>query len=164
MTAPLRLCVRRSDIVGSAGPATEVAVVVPSDVRHIEEAVELMARHCFSGLPPSPRMRFRLQVTLSEALANAMICGNGEDPSKTVAIRAECHRDLIELTVTDEGVGFDPDDVANPATAGDIESQCGRGLFLIWHLSDEVAFNAQGNSICIKLRRPSSDSTQRSTP
>jgi serine/threonine-protein kinase RsbW len=152
MTAPLKLCVRRTDLVTSAGPAVEVSVVLPSDVRYIEESVELMARHCFAGYQASSRLRFRLQVTLSEALANAIICGNGQDPDKHVSIRAHSAPDHIELVVTDEGVGFDPDRVA-PSGATEVESQCGRGLYLIRHLADRVAYNAEGNSICITLGR-----------
>jgi len=153
MTAPLKLCVRRTDVATSAGPAVEVSVVLPSDVRFIEEAVELMARHCFAGYRVSSRLRFRLQVTLSEALANAIICGNGQDPEKQVTIRAHSAADHIELVVTDEGSGFDPDRVVTSGAATVIDSQCGRGLFLIRHLADRIAYNAEGNSICITLGR-----------
>ena len=154
MTAPLKLCVRPSEVAAPSGPAVEVSVVLPSEIRYIEAAVELMARHCLTGYPSTSRLRFRLQVTLSEALANAIICGNGQDPSKHVTVRAQTGADAIELSVTDEGTGFNSDQIPTPMTGGDIESHCGRGLFLIQHLADRVAFNEEGNSICITLRRP----------
>jgi serine/threonine-protein kinase RsbW len=154
MTAPLKLCVRRSEVAAPSGPAVEVSVVLPSEIRYIEAAVELMARHCFAEFPSTGRLRFRLQVTLSEALANAIICGNGQDPSKHVTVRAQSRSDAIELSVTDEGTGFNPDQIPTPMSGAEIESQCGRGLFLMRHLADRVAFNEEGNSICITLRRP----------
>lgn len=153
MTAPLKLCVRRSEVTGQSGPAVEVSVVLPSEIQYIEPAVELMARHCFAGYRSTSRLRFRLQVALSEALANAIICGNAQDPSKHVTVSAVNTTDAIDLSVTDEGTGFDPDQVPTPMTARQLESQCGRGLFLIRHLADHVAFNDEGNSICITLRR-----------
>ncbi|NNG17181.1 MAG: ATP-binding protein [Gemmatimonadales bacterium] len=154
MTAPLKLCVRRSEVAAPSGHVVDVSVVLPSEIQHIEAAVELMARHCFAGHPSTSRLRFRLQVTLSEALANAIICGNGQDPSKHVTIQAQCRSDAIELSVADEGTGFSPDQITAPMTGAEIESQCGRGLFLIRHLADHVAFNEEGNAICITLRRP----------
>ncbi len=151
MTAPLKLCVRRTDVDTPSGPAVDVSMALPSDVRYIEEAVELMARHCFSGHRTPSRLRFRLQVTLSEALANAIVCGNAQDPTKQVRLRARSAPHEIELQVTDEGSGFDPDRVG--ANGTEVDSQCGRGLFLIRHLADRVAYNPEGNSICITLAR-----------
>jgi anti-sigma regulatory factor (Ser/Thr protein kinase) len=55
--------------------------------------------------------------------------------------------------VTDEGEGFDPATVRDPTTPEDLEEPCGRGLFLIRSLVDEVRFNPKGNSICLTLRR-----------
>jgi anti-sigma regulatory factor (Ser/Thr protein kinase) len=35
----------------------------------------------------------------------------------------------------------------------DLELPCGRGLFLIRNLMDDVQFSPPGNSICMTLRR-----------
>ena len=78
MTSPLRLCVRRQPTLGSDGPAITVSLAVPSDVTCVEEVVALVTRHCFAGEAPEDRTRFRLQVALSEALANAILRGNAK--------------------------------------------------------------------------------------
>jgi len=153
MTAPLKLCVRRSERRAPAGSAVEVTLRVPSEVACIEETVELVARHCFTGHRATTRQRFRLRVALSEALANAIICGNGEDPRKRVLVRAECLPDRILLHVTDEGPGFDPTTRCDKGLPDDLDHPCGRGLFLIENLMDHVRFNVPGNSICMTLRR-----------
>lgn len=153
MTAPLKLRVRRTEVDTPAGPALDVALVLPSDVRYIEEAVELLARDCLSGYRASNRLRFRLQVTLSEALTNAIVCGNDENPSKHVRVQVRSTAREIELEVTDEGSGFDPGRVAVANGLTDIDSPCGRGLYLIRHLADRVAYNTEGTSICITLAR-----------
>ena len=49
MTSPLRLCVRRSPAPDAEGAATLVTLRLPSDVSCIEEAVELVTRHCLAG-------------------------------------------------------------------------------------------------------------------
>ena len=99
MTAPLALCVRHSRPT-EPSVAESVALRVPSDVNHVEAAVELMTRHCFSGLCPSSQVVFRLRVALSEALANAIRCGNREDPAKGVTVSDhQINREMEDLMV-----------------------------------------------------------------
>ena len=114
MTSPLRLCVRRSPAPDAEGAATLVTLRLPSDVTCIEEAVELVTRHCLAGHPATRTIRFRLQVVLSEALANAILRGNREALDKWVDVRAELRDDVIRVHVTDEGPGFDPSSVPEP--------------------------------------------------
>jgi serine/threonine-protein kinase RsbW len=153
MTSPLRLCVRRSPAPDAEGAATLVTLRLPSDIACIEEAVELVTRHCLAGHAATRTIRFRLQVVLSEALANAILRGNQEALDKWVDIRAELREELIRVHVTDEGPGFDPSSVPEPIDPEQMEEAGGRGLFLIRKLVDAVQFNEQGNSICMILRR-----------
>jgi serine/threonine-protein kinase RsbW len=153
MTSPLRLCVRRSPAPEAEDAATLVTLRLPSDVSCIEEAVELVTRHCLAGHSATRTIRFRLQVVLSEALANAILRGNQEALDKWVDVRAELRGDIIRLFVTDEGPGFDPSAVPEPIEPEQIDEAGGRGLFLIRKLVDAVQFNEQGNSICMILRR-----------
>ncbi len=153
MTSPLRLCVRRSPAPDAEGAATLVTLRVPSDVGCIEEAVELVTRHCLAGHAATRTIRFRLQVVLSEALANAILRGNREALDKYVDVRAELRAELIRVDVTDEGPGFDPTAIPEPIEPDQIDEAGGRGLFLIRQLVDTVRFNEQGNSICMILRR-----------
>jgi serine/threonine-protein kinase RsbW len=155
MTAPLRLFVRRS--VEPAPDASDrrvvIAVRVPTDLDVVEEAVDLIARHCLAcGLTPR-RARFNLRVALSEALANAIVYGNALDPAKMVDVRVEVLDQELQVSVRDEGQGFDPRDVPDPTAPDRIEASDGRGLFLIRQLMDAVSFNDRGNAICMTLRR-----------
>ncbi len=154
MPSPLRLCVRRSSATDGVGAATLVTLRLPSDVTCIEEAVELVTRHCLAGHDTSRKTRFRLQVVLSEALSNAIVRGNQEDHGKWVDVRAELAADAIRLVVTDEGPGFNPASVPEPIRPEQLDEANGRGLYLIRKLVDAVQFNEQGNSICMILRRP----------
>jgi serine/threonine-protein kinase RsbW len=153
MTSPLRLCVRRSPAPEAEGAATLVTLRLPSDIGCIEEAVELVTRHCLAGHRATRTIRFRLQVVLSEALANAILRGNQGSLDKWVDVRAELLADTIRVYVTDEGPGFDPGAIPEPIQPDQLDDAGGRGLFLIRKLVDGVQFNEQGNSICMILRR-----------
>jgi serine/threonine-protein kinase RsbW len=153
MTSPLLLCVRRTSASEVEGSATLVTLLLPSDVNCIEEAVELVTRHCLAGQEATKTIRFRLRVVLSEALTNAIVRGNGEDRTKWVDVRAELVPEVIRVSVTDEGPGFDPETIPEPLQPEQLDVATGRGLFLIRKLVDTVQFNERGNSICMILRR-----------
>ena len=131
----------------------EISVRVPTAIDVVEEAVDLVARHCLaSGLPPATA-RFKLRVALSEALANAIIYGNRNDAEKSVDVRVVVTKQMISVHVSDEGEGFNPNEVPNPTLPEGLEQTSGRGLFLIREMVDEVRFNEKGNSICMMMRR-----------
>jgi serine/threonine-protein kinase RsbW len=155
VTSPLRLVVHRQEEAptGSSRFGVELSVRVPSDLDLVEEAVDLVARHCLaSGVSPR-EARFVVRVVLCEALANAILYGNRLDPSKSVEIRVQLDDEFLRLRVTDQGDGFDTSDVPDPTDVTAIDSERGRGLFLIRNLVHDVEFNDRGNGICMIMRR-----------
>ncbi len=131
----------------------EISIRVPTDLDVVEEAVDLVARHCLaSGVAPRAA-RFNLRVALCEALANAIVYGNRLDPEKRVYVRVEVADEELAVYVRDEGEGFDPEHVPNPTDPERIGLEEGRGIFLIRQLVDEVHYNDRGNSICMIMRR-----------
>ncbi|HET9949209.1 MAG TPA: ATP-binding protein, partial [Longimicrobiales bacterium] len=98
------------------------------------------------------RLNLNFRVGLTEALSNAMLYGNSRDPSKRVLVEIAFRGRRIEARVTDQGPGFDPSAVPDPTTPENITKPCGRGLFLMRQLLDEVWFNDQGNQVTLVLR------------
>jgi serine/threonine-protein kinase RsbW len=138
---------------GESDSGEVISLRVPSDLQVVEEAVDVLARHCLaSGLGPRAA-RFNLRVALSEALSNAIVYGNGQDPAKSVHVRIEVAERDIVVHVRDQGDGFDPTVVPDPTLPDRVQRADGRGLFLIRQLVDDVFFNDRGNSICMILRR-----------
>jgi serine/threonine-protein kinase RsbW len=119
----------------------------------IEEAVDVVARHCLAEGLSARQARFHLRVALCEALANAIIYGNLGDADKAVDVHVTVTEPAFTVEVVDEGEGFDPATIPMPALPDDLEALGGRGLFLIRQLVDDVYFNDRGNAICMVLRR-----------
>lgn len=153
MTAPLRLVVRKHREPDPIAGPIKVSLDLPSDLDCVEEAVELVARQVFAGMNPSNRSVFRLRVALSEALANAICCGHRNLPHARVAVVAELRTGEVVIAVTDQGPGFDPNSAPDPTQPGQLERECGRGLFLIQKLCDRVEFTDRGNTIWMTLPR-----------
>lgn len=136
-----------------AGFDSALRLCLASDVGLVDDAVELLARHCFSSVEPNRQVLFRLRVALAEALANAIQFGNGGDPGKIVCVHVQLFVDRIRVSVTDEGSGFDPGKVPDPRDPDQLTNPRGRGLFIIRHLAEDVAFNERGNTIWMTLPR-----------
>ena len=92
---------------------------------------------------------FAVHLALEEALINAIKHGNKMDPKKEVKIEYLVTSDKVEISMTDEGVGFNPEIVPDPRLGENLYKSEGRGLLLIQSYMDEVEFNKQGNSMRI---------------
>jgi serine/threonine-protein kinase RsbW len=88
-----------------------------------------------------------MMTCLNEAVINAIIHGNKRDETKKVIINAEVEPKRIIWTISDEGPGFDYNNLADPTAPENLENLTGRGVFIIKHLADQCIFNATGNEI-----------------
>jgi len=86
-------------------------------------------------------------ISLTEAVNNAIIHGNGENQSKFVNITTIVREQRLCVLVSDEGRGFDPNLVADPTNESHLECCGGRGVFLIKNLTDKVLFLDNGSTI-----------------
>jgi len=116
-----------------------VEVDIPSDVRLIERVVELVRRECeFMGFAKR-QVSLNVPVALTEAVSNAILRGNRDDPAKHVVVRARVDAECLILEVRDEGPGFDIDaSLVDPTVPANLDREDGRGLFLMRKLMDSV--------------------------
>src|ERR1700752_5233226 len=60
-----------------------------------------------------------IEMALHEALANAVIHGNGENSRQRVHVACRCYMDgEVSITVRDEGRGFDSNAIPDPTLRG----------------------------------------------
>ncbi|MBM4184689.1 MAG: ATP-binding protein [Gemmatimonadetes bacterium] len=130
----------------------DLVLELPSDVRSIEHAVQYVIGRCPRCSEEARRLNLNLRVGLTEALSNAMLYGNHRDPSKRVLLEIAFLQECIEARVTDQGNGFDPASVPDPTTPENLMRPCGRGLFLMRKLMDEVKYNDLGNQVTLVLK------------
>jgi serine/threonine-protein kinase RsbW len=89
-----------------------------------------------------------IETALREALANAVVHGNRENPSKHVCVECRCYADgEVSITVHDEGQGFDTNAVPDPAAPERRLAEHGRGIYLLKTLMDEVSFEESGTVV-----------------
>jgi serine/threonine-protein kinase RsbW len=89
-----------------------------------------------------------IELALTEALANAVIHGAKEDPTKVVECIVACDAERgMLIMVRDPGNGFDPKSIPDCCMGENVFSNHGRGIYLINQLMDEVAFHKGGTEI-----------------
>ena len=121
------------------GDRRVVEVDIPSDVAFIERVVELVRRECEMKAFGKRQVMLNVPVALTEALSNAILRGNRDDPAKHVHVRAEVDAQRLVVEVGDEGKGFDMEgSLIDPTTAENLDREDGRGLFLMKKLMDRV--------------------------
>ena len=133
-------------------PQQPIAVEIPSDpaeARKIQEDIERQLQ----ASQFSEKEIFSIKLALEEALVNAIKHGNQFDRNKKVRITYKLDRDCFKINISDEGNGFDPDEVPDPTAIENLERPCGRGLMLMRYYMTQVQFSATGNSVSMtKLR------------
>ena len=131
-----------------AGLRVSLEVVIPSDVAYIERVVDLVRHPCAELSYNAHQLALNVPVALSEAISNAILRANNEDPIKRVLVRAEIDTRQLVVDVQDEGEPFNLEEHTLDATDPEnLEREDGRGLFLMRALMDRVErFDANGDA------------------
>jgi serine/threonine-protein kinase RsbW len=81
-------------------------------------------------------------VAVRESVINAIKHGNREDPGKLVTVEFAFtpvdQPSQLVVRVTDQGQGFDPEEVADPLAPENILKSSGRGIFFMRNFMDDV--------------------------
>lgn len=89
----------------------------------------------------------KLLLSVVEAVNNAIVHGNKMDFDKDVVLEYSIDDTQIDFIITDNGDGFDFNNIPDPTKPENIEKTHGRGIFLMNHLADEIEFTNNGSIV-----------------
>jgi serine/threonine-protein kinase RsbW len=95
-----------------------------------------------------------LRLAVTEACANAIDAQDPSDPQPPIRIRCEVTADRVEVTVEDNGGGFDPELLTELPSATDprrLRHERGLGIPLMRLLADGVEFTPVGDGTAVRL-------------
>ncbi len=119
----------------------------PKNIARIESFVEgLVDKYHIS-----PDVYGNILISLTEAVTNAITHGNHNDTSKRVFVKLKKRKDRIAFLVSDEGGGFDFDQLPDPTAPENLLKIGGRGVFLMKQLSDDIVFSENGSTVEIRF-------------
>ncbi|MCK4384907.1 MAG: ATP-binding protein [candidate division Zixibacteria bacterium] len=114
-------------------------IIIPSSLDYlpkVDEYVEGKLRKL--GVDKDKLIDIAISVT--EAVTNAVVHGNKNDLKKKVRLKLKADSSRLEITVEDEGDGFDPGSILSPLDERNVLKEVGRGIFILKSLMDKVDF------------------------
>lgn len=119
--------------------AKEYKLVLSSEIENVEKVEELTERITKRMNFPEDE-RDSIAIAVTEAVNNAIIHGNKQDPAKSVYLYISVKSKFLKFVIEDEGSGFNPDQVPDPLAPDNLLKESGRGIFILKSLMDEVQF------------------------
>jgi serine/threonine-protein kinase RsbW len=142
-------------------PFIELRQSLASQVSAISPFVDQLMRFILI-LRKSDGSETEIEIPLREALANAVIHGNAQDPRKRVHVECRCYMDgEVSITVRDEGHGFNSEKVPDPTSPENRMFTHGRGIYLMKTLMDEVSFEDGGSVVRMRKNSNAGATAQR---
>jgi len=109
----------------------------PSRIEAVDEAAIAIAG-ILNRSGVSEEIVFAVDMAIREAVTNAVLHGNKQDQAKVVRVTAKNSPDRLEISVDDEGAGFNPAEVPDPTATENILKSSGRGIFFMSNFMDDV--------------------------
>lgn len=113
----------------------------PSRIEAVGEAAAAVSEF-MNRLKLPEDVAFGVDMAVREAVTNAVVHGNKLDDTKVVRLKLRNTPAVFEITVHDQGNGFNPNDVPDPTKDENILRTSGRGIFFMRNFMDEVDWSA----------------------
>jgi serine/threonine-protein kinase RsbW len=127
------------------------SITINSDIENLR-IVETLVDTLSKKLGISDEVYGKILISTVEAVNNAIIHGNKGKKEKLVKIKFTADGNMFDVTVEDEGDGFEFDNIPDPTDPANIENLHGRGVFLMRSLADTIEFNDSGNEVKMRFR------------
>jgi len=122
------------------GDTERVEITISSRFENIE-LVQVIAEHLCENAGVDEDGSHWIGMAVREAVANAIKHGNKLDVHKKVFATFELQGFELEITILDEGAGFDPEKVSDPLNPQNLMKTSGRGIFYMKTFMDQVSYS-----------------------
>ena len=112
-------------------------ISIPSTQEYLPD-VDIFIEGILRGYGINESIIADIAISVSELVNNAIDHGNKKNEEKRVIVTIEKNSEAVSLTVTDEGAGFNPDELDDPLAEENLLKEVGRGIFIVRSLMDEV--------------------------
>jgi serine/threonine-protein kinase RsbW len=115
-------------------------LLLPSRIEAINDAASVAAQFVErAGMGDDAA--YGVDMAVREAVTNAVLHGNQQDEAKQVEVRFKSSPSMIEITVRDQGPGFDLERVPDPTDPQNLLKTNGRGILFMRTFMDEVEWS-----------------------
>jgi serine/threonine-protein kinase RsbW len=119
-----------------------IEITISSRFENIE-LIQVIAEHLCENAGLDEDGSHWIGMAVREAVANAIKHGNKLDVQKKVNATFELSGSELEITISDEGEGFDPATISDPLNPQNLLKTSGRGIFYMRTFMDRVQYSFQ---------------------
>lgn len=124
------------------------SISIPSSQEYLSD-VDVFIEGILRGFGADESAVADIAISVSELVNNAILHGNESASDKMVTVTISKNDSCVEISVTDQGAGFDPSDIENPIDDANLMKEVGRGIFIVRSLMDHVEIEASDRGTTI---------------
>ncbi len=128
------------------------SISIPSDPEYLA-AVDDFLEGTLRGFSVDESTIADIAISVTEVVNNGILHGNKSDASKIVTLSIARKGSTVSFAVSDEGPGFNPDDIADPLKEENLLKEVGRGIFIARSLMDSVSFESYEGGSTVTLEK-----------
>jgi len=119
------------------------------DFQKMNSAVDSLVGVVRERMDISEENEYKIRLVSKELLTNVLSYSDADD----ILISASLERGVLTIIIEDNGRGFEHADLMErDVTKQDfLMDDCGRGVFLVRMMAQEVEYNDKGNKVSVKL-------------
>ena len=127
-------------------------IKIPANLKYltdVDDFIEGFLRDC--GAEES--VVADIAISVSELVNNAVANGSRYSPDQPIIVTIDKTNGAVTITVSDQGTGFNPDEIADPLADENLLKEAGRGIFIVRSLMDAVDINASGQGTMVTITK-----------
>ena len=127
-------------------------ITIPSSQDFLPD-VDMFIEGILRGYGADESIIADIAISVSELVNNAISHGSAEKSDAKVEVEIIKNTDVVSISVTDEGTGFDPDELDDPLAQENLLKEVGRGIFIVKSLMDSVDIEPSLNGTKIIMKK-----------
>jgi len=131
-------------------PLSRMEIKIASETLELCQ-VEHFLKEVFIKNDVKPDIFFKALLCVNEAVINSIIHGNKFNPLKQVRIQSYSCKRFLYFRISDQGDGFDYENLPDPTALENLKKETGRGIYIIKKISDRTDFRQKGSIIEFKI-------------
>lgn len=132
----------------------EIRIRIKSQLTELVK-MEHLSRKIAKSMRLNDDQKDNLSIAVTEAVGNAIVHGNKKDSKKQVDILFKITENEVTVSVSDQGKGFKPNQIADPLDPENVMKESGRGIFILKMLMDDLkfTFSPKGTILTFTLKK-----------
>ena len=127
-------------------------IVIPSNPKFLTD-VDTFVEGYLREYGTSDSVVADIAISVSELVNNAIVHGNKISEDAVVTVSVTRNGDSVTIAVTDEGGGFNPQEIDDPLKEENLMKEVGRGIFIVESLMDKVEITPTDNGTTVSISK-----------